>query len=48
METVTEMIPIEISRTPDIMDNFFVGEDFSLKEIWIYTYLFKEFRDIFA
>jgi hypothetical protein len=41
METIVEMIPIDISRTPRIMDNIFVRADFSLEEIQIYTNLFK-------
>jgi hypothetical protein len=48
METIDEMIPIDISRTLGVMENIFVGVDFSLKEIQIYTDLFKEFRDVFA
>jgi hypothetical protein len=31
METITETIPIEISITPGVMENVFVGADFSLK-----------------
>jgi hypothetical protein len=41
METIAEMIPIDISRTPGVMENIFVGVDFSLEEILIYTDLFK-------
>jgi hypothetical protein len=41
METITEMIPIDISRTPGIMENIFVGVDCSPEEIRIYTDLFK-------
>jgi hypothetical protein len=48
METITEMIPIDISRTPGIMENVFVGADCSPEEIQIYTDLFKEFHDIFS
>jgi hypothetical protein len=43
MEAITEMIPIDISRTPGIMENVLVGADFSPEEIRIYTDLFKEF-----
>jgi hypothetical protein len=43
METIAEMIPIDISRTPGIVENIFVGADFSPEEIQIYTDLFKEF-----
>jgi hypothetical protein len=48
MTTITETIPIDISRTPGIMENVFFGADFSPREIQIYTNLFKEFRDVFA
>jgi hypothetical protein len=48
MVTIAETIPINISRTPDVMENVFVGADCSPKEIQIYTNLFKEFRDVFA
>jgi len=42
------MIPIDISRIPDIMENVFIGADLSPEEILIYTYLFKEFYNILA
>jgi hypothetical protein len=48
METIAETIPINISRTPGIMENVFVGVDCSLRDIQIYTDLFKEFHDIFS
>jgi hypothetical protein len=48
METITETIPINISRTPGIVENVFVGADCSPGEIQIYTDLFKEFHDVFA
>jgi hypothetical protein len=48
METIAETIPINISRTPGVMENVFVEADCSPKEIQIYTDLFKEFHDIFA
>jgi hypothetical protein len=48
METIAETIPIDISRTPGIMENIFVGADFSPEEIQIYTDLFKEFCDVFS
>jgi hypothetical protein len=47
METIIETIPINISQTPGIMENVFVGVDCSPREIQMYTYLFKEFRDVF-
>jgi hypothetical protein len=41
METIVETIPINISRTPGIMENVFVGANCSPGEIQIYTDLFK-------
>jgi hypothetical protein len=48
MATIAETIPINISRNPGVMENVFVGADFSPKEIQIYTDLFKEFHDVFS
>jgi hypothetical protein len=48
METITETIPINISKTPRIMENVFVGADCSLEDIQIYKDLFKKFRDVFS
>jgi hypothetical protein len=48
MATIAETIPINISQNPSVMENVFVGSDFSPEEIQIYTDLFKEFRDAFA
>ena len=48
MATIAETIPINISRTPSVVENVFVGADCSPEEIQIYTDLFKEFRDIFS
>jgi hypothetical protein len=33
METIIESIPINLSRTPSVIDNVFVGEYCSLEEI---------------
>jgi hypothetical protein len=41
METIVETIPINISRTPNIMENVFIGFECSLEEIQIYMDLFK-------
>jgi hypothetical protein len=41
METIAKMIPIDIFRTPGIVENVFVGADCSLEEIQIYKDLFK-------
>jgi hypothetical protein len=48
MAKIVETIPIDISRTPGIMENIFVGADCSPEEIQIYTDLFKEFCNVFA
>jgi hypothetical protein len=48
MATIATTIPINISRNPGVMENVFVGMDFSPEEIQIYTDIFKEFRDVFA
>ena len=48
METITKMIPIDISKTPSVMENVFIWVDCSLEDIQIYIDLFKEFRDVFA
>jgi hypothetical protein len=48
MVTIAATIPINISRNPGVMENVFVGADFSPEEIQIYTDLFKEFHDIFT
>jgi hypothetical protein len=48
METIFEKIPIDISRTPGVMENIFVRVDFSPEEIQIYMNLFKEFCDVFS
>jgi hypothetical protein len=41
MTTITETIPINISKTPGIVQNVFVIADYSPEEIQIYTNLFK-------
>jgi hypothetical protein len=41
METITKMIPIDISRTLGVMENVFIGADCSPEEIQIYKDLFK-------
>jgi hypothetical protein len=41
METIAKTIPIDISRTPGVVDNVFIRVDCSLEEIQIYTDLFK-------
>jgi hypothetical protein len=41
METIIETIPINISRTPGVVENVFVEANYSPREIQIYTDLFK-------
>ena len=41
MGTIAETILINISRTPSVVENVFIGADFSPGEIQIYTDLFK-------
>jgi hypothetical protein len=41
METIAETILINISKTPDVVENVFVRDDCSPGEIQIYTDLFK-------
>jgi hypothetical protein len=48
MENISETIPINISKTPDVMENVFIGATCSPEEIHSYTTLFKEFCDVFA
>jgi hypothetical protein len=48
MENINETIPINISRTPGVVENVFIGADCSPGEIQIYIDLFKEFHDVFA
>jgi hypothetical protein len=47
MESIAEMIPIDISRTPGIVENVFVESECFPEEIRIYTKLFKEFHEVF-
>jgi hypothetical protein len=48
METIAQKIPIDISIIPGIMENIFVGADFSFEEIQIYKDLFKELCNVFS
>jgi hypothetical protein len=41
MVNIAEMIPIDISKTPGIIENVFIGEDCSPEDIKVYTELFK-------
>jgi hypothetical protein len=48
METIAKMIPIDISRSPGVVENIFIRVDCSPEDIRIYTDLFKEFCDVFS
>ena len=48
MENISTTIPINISVNPDVVENIYIGANFSPEEIAIYTALFKEFRDVFS
>ena len=48
MEKLSPTIPINISRDPSKVENFYIGESCSPDDIKEYTELFKEFHDIFA
>jgi hypothetical protein len=48
MAIIAATIPINISQNPSVMENVFIGADFSPEEVQIYIDLFKEFHDIFA
>jgi hypothetical protein len=48
MESIYEMIPIDISKTHGIIENVFIRDNCSPEEIQVYNELFKEFRDVFA
>jgi hypothetical protein len=45
---ISIMIPIDISKTLDIVENFFIGLDCSPEDIQTYIELFKDFYDVFA
>jgi hypothetical protein len=48
MTTIAETLPINIFQNPGVVENVFVGADFSPEEIQIYIDLFKEFCDVFS
>jgi hypothetical protein len=48
MESITETIPIDISRTPSVVENVFFRADYFPEEVRIYIDLFKEFHDVFS
>lgn len=48
MSSISETIPVNISRNPNVIENISIGAKFSHEEIKIYTDIFKDFRDVFA
>jgi hypothetical protein len=48
MVSISPTATIDISRTPENIENVHISADCSPEEILIYTELFKEFRDVFA
>lgn len=48
MVNIWQMIPINISNKPSIIDNGFIKANLSPKEIETYTALFKEYCDVFT
>jgi hypothetical protein len=48
MENIFEMIPINILNDPKIIENVFIGADYSSEEINDYTTLFKKFCGSFT
>ena len=48
MVNIFVTIPINISANPNIVENVHISANCSVKEISIYTALFKEFRDVFS
>jgi hypothetical protein len=47
MASIVETIPIDIYKTPGVIENVFIGENYFPKEIQVYIELFKEFHDVF-
>jgi hypothetical protein len=43
MENISETIPINISKTPDVVENVFIGATVLQEEIHSYMTLFKDF-----
>ena len=48
MENFFVTIPINISVNPNIVENVYIGANYSLEEIVIYTALFTKFHDVFS
>jgi len=45
---ISKLVPINISRTPDVVENVFIGAECSQEEICKYMARFKEFRNDFS
>lgn len=48
MANISEIIPINISKNPDVVENVFIDASSTPEEIHHFMKLFKEFRDVFA
>lgn len=48
MAVIFSTTPMKISRDPNIIENVFIGVEFSPEGIQTYTNLFREFRDVFV
>ena len=48
LSNISATIPINILSNPKVTENLLIGADCSLKEIQVYTALFKEYRIIFT
>jgi len=47
MANISEMVPINISRNPDVMENVFIGASCTPEEICLFMELFMEFCKMF-
>ena len=47
MANIFVTIPINISANPNVVENVYIGANYPLEDIAIYTALFKEFHDMF-
>ena len=48
MGNIFDTIPINISVSPDVMENIYIVANCSPEEIPIYTALFKKFHDVIS
>jgi len=47
MSIISEIVLVNISKNPNIIENVFIGAKCSIEEIQIYTDIFKKFCDVF-